>query len=303
MKQEYLGSFDFTNLPVLEQLAAARQEGNYALEYNRLRLVCNNLKALVRELKNNVITKAYPITWEDLPVEKEQLPENEISKLLATGWNKYAQDLPVFQDREQEQNYFLPREAGNNLEKWLTQTLISPYLPSDAKEALEIGPGNGKLSNILRKRTKILHLADFSKALLEEVYNNCEQAQNIRFHLLNNLNLPVFMPESLDFVFSFNLFIYFEPRQIYWYLRQLHPLLKSGGVGIIHYSNVLSEPGWQQFKRELETEILFAGAFNTMGVMSPALMEIFLNDLGFQVIASDTKILNRDAVCVFQKRG
>ena len=61
-------------------------------------------------------------------------------------------------------------------------------------------------------------------------------------HHADGLPPPPLPEASLDYVAAFDVFVHYEPRLIYWYLRQIARLLKPGGVGIIHYSNILSPP-------------------------------------------------------------
>jgi hypothetical protein len=114
------------------------------------------------------------------------------------------------------------------------------------------------------------------------------------------MTLPALRPGSLDYVTAFDVFVHFEARLIYWYLRQMTNLLKPGGTGIIHYANVLTPIGWHEFEIRLESN-LQKRHFAAFGVMCPQLMARFLETLKLEIISSDIGVIPRDAIAVFRK--
>jgi SAM-dependent methyltransferase len=117
------------------------------------------------------------------------------------------------------------------------------------------------------------------------------------------MTLPPLAHSSLDFVASFDVFVHFEPRLVYWYLRQIAPLMKPGGIGLIHYASVISPIGWRQFEADLEGNVKQRTSFCAFGTMCPQLMEHFLKALDLRVISSDVGFIPRDAIAVFRKPG
>lgn len=123
----------------------------------------------------------------------------------------------------------------------------------------------------------------------------------LQYHHTDEMTLLQLPRGSLDFAISFDVFVHFEPRPIYWYLRQIQSLLKLGGVGILHYATVLSPLGWRQFEMDLVHSMKGRAGFSSFGAMCPPLMEKFLGVLGLTVISSDVGIIPRDAIAVFRK--
>ena len=197
--------------------------------------------------------------------------------------------------------YGLAPDLIDHFDDYINKSLLQPYLPAHAEEALEVGPGGGRLTALLLPRTNILHAADASDAMLGHLRRRFNNVTQLRIHRIDGMTLPPLPPSSLDYVIAFDVFVHFEPRLIYWYLRQVVPLLKPGGTGIIHYSNVLTPIGWQQFENDLEINALGRQHFAAFGVMCPALMETFLKSLRVEVISSDLGVIPRDAVAVFRK--
>lgn len=197
--------------------------------------------------------------------------------------------------------YGLTPDTIANFDEYINKHLLNPCLPSCAEEGLEIGPGGGRLTALLVPRTKLLHLAEPSEAMLRHLKQRFAGASNLRYYHTDGMTLPALPPGSLDYVIALDVFVHFEPRLVYWYLRQIMHLLKPGGMGIIHYSNTLTPIGWQQFEMDLEQNVQHRTSFAAFGVMCPHLMAQFLESLGASVISADTGVIPRDAIAVFQK--
>jgi SAM-dependent methyltransferase len=138
--------------------------------------------------------------------------------------------------------------------------------------------------------------------MLRRLTERFKNHRSLRTYATDGMTLPPLAPGSVDFVASFDVFVHFEPRLVYWYLRQIAPLLKPGGVGIIHYASVLSPIGWRQFENDLEGNVKHRASYCAFGVMCPQLMEHFLKALDLEVLSSDVGFIPRDAIAVFRKR-
>ena len=188
-----------------------------------------------------------------------------------------------------------------NFDEYITEHLLNPYLSHFSTEGLEIGPGGGRLTVLLVPRTKELYLVESSKTMLKHLKQRFARIPNVHYYHIDGMNLPELPPESLDYVIAFDVFVHFEPRLIYWYLRQIVQLLKPGGTGIIHYANFLTPIGWQQFEMDLESNVQHRSHFAAFDAMCPQLMTKFLEVFRLEAISADIGIIPRDAVAVFRK--
>jgi SAM-dependent methyltransferase len=178
--------------------------------------------------------------------------------------------------------------------------VLDKYIPCPSHEGLEIGPGGGRFTALLLQRVKLLNVADPSAAMLGRLKKRFEGVEALRMYQTDGMTLPPLGLGTLDFVASFDVFVHFEPRLVFWYLRQIKRLLRPGGIGLIHYSNVMSSIGWQQFEMDLERNVKQRTYFASFGVMCPQLMEQFLKALELEVISLNVAIIPRDAIVVFR---
>jgi SAM-dependent methyltransferase len=197
--------------------------------------------------------------------------------------------------------YGLDEMSIKNFPQRLSEQVLDRYLPSRSKEGLEIGPGGGRLTSLLLPRTEVLHAADPSQAMLDRLTARFKDHPALRTYVTDGMTLPPLAEGSLDFVASFDVFVHFEPRLVYWYLRQIASRLKPGGIGLIHYASVISAIGWRQFEADLESNVKQRASFYAFGTMCPQLMEHFLKALDLQVISSDVGFIPRDAIAVFRR--
>lgn len=197
--------------------------------------------------------------------------------------------------------YGLHPDITANFDNYIKKKLLDPYLPRYATAGLEIGPGGGRLTALLVPRTKVLHLVDVSEVMLKRLKQRFAGVHNLYYYRIDGMTLPPLEPASLDYVVAFDVFVHFESRLIYRYLRQIAILLRPAGIGIIHYANVLTPVGWQQFEIDLESNVQCRASFGSFGVMCPQLMDRFLEALKLEVISTDIGLIPRDAIAVFRK--
>ena len=92
----------------------------------------------------------------------------------------------------------------------------------------EIGSGDGTVAKILSSNCAKLDCNDISDSFLNKARRNCAGIPNIAFHTIVNYleHLP---GASYDSGFSLNVFIHFNPYEIFCYLHEVKRLLKGGG--------------------------------------------------------------------------
>lgn len=242
-------------------------------------------------------------------------------QMIAAGWDRYAEawrpdkfnvvpEAPVVHLGDEwtgedvsggGTTYGLPLEVVSDFSRFLEEQLLSPHLPGSNLVGMEIGPGGGRMTELLLKRSSRIHAVDASKAMLAALKKRFGSDPRVAYHLSDGMTLPPLGAGSLDYVAAFDVFVHFEPRLVYWYVQQVARLLKPNGIGIIHYANLLTPLGGKQFLGDVERNVRRREAYFSFGVMTPELMGRFLEFTGMTPVSTDIGIIPRDAVAVFRK--
>jgi SAM-dependent methyltransferase len=108
--------------------------------------------------------------------------------------------------------------------------LITSLSIGPDKVGFEIGSGNGVVAGVLASRCLRLDCSDISATFLQLAQAECAGHANVRFFRIEGDYLAQLPSDSYDFGYSLNVFIHFNPFDIYHYLVDVCRLLKPGGV-------------------------------------------------------------------------
>ena len=172
----------------------------------------------------------------------------------ATGAVAAAADRRM-QDREQRlqlpgiNSLVRNREVWNSAdwshrgEKWtpseewkqaLVDEVMRPYLRNGAT-VMEIGPGAGRWSSFLVGEAGHLILVDISDRCLELCRKQFAACSNVSYVLVDAPSLRDVAVDSVDLVWSFDVFVHIAPADTAAYLREFARVMRPGAVGVIHH--------------------------------------------------------------------
>ncbi|HWY14199.1 MAG TPA: class I SAM-dependent methyltransferase [Rhizomicrobium sp.] len=114
-------------------------------------------------------------------------------------------------------------------DRWLL-----PHVQPDGT-ALEIGPGGGRWTRYLLPFRR-LYVVDHYPELLAELRKNFAHP-NIVEILNNGTDFPGVPFASVDFVFSFGVFVHLDADIIRAYLANLHDVIHPASQLVVHYSD------------------------------------------------------------------
>jgi beta-1,4-mannosyl-glycoprotein beta-1,4-N-acetylglucosaminyltransferase len=122
------------------------------------------------------------------------------------------------------------------------QTFLYPYL-GPAISVLEIGAGHGRWSREIAPRLPIwatLHLVDVTPECVEylkKLFRMFDHGDYNRMfcHLNDGRTLPMLQAASIDFVFSFDVFVHVEEPDFRSYAKELRRVMIPKAMGVIHH--------------------------------------------------------------------
>jgi cyclopropane fatty-acyl-phospholipid synthase-like methyltransferase len=205
---------------------------------------------------------------------------------------------------ETEFPYGVPVRTVGSFTEYIDHRLLMPYLPAGRQlTMMEIGPGGGRITALLLPHARRLYAVDLSPAMLELLQRRFAGETRIVPVLTDGTDVAGIPAGSLDVAVSFDAFVHMEPWEIYRYLEITRVLLREGGVGIVHFSDVQTPTGFKLFQSQVRTVVEKGVEFGAFSVMSKGIMETFLTELGLEIVVITNDIIPRDAVAVFRRKG
>ncbi len=150
-------------------------------------------------------------------------------------WTKHAKEIGLD-----------PIQWKNNL---IDNMMLKYFKQKKNSVILEIGPGAGRWSEILIDLTDSLILADISKTCISICKKRFKNSDNIQYHLINK-RLDFLEIDSIDYVWSYDVFVHINPSDIEKYIVDISRILKPGGIAVIHHAGENSQKnksGWRAF--------------------------------------------------------
>ena len=104
------------------------------------------------------------------------------------------------------------------------------------KAVLEIGPGAGKWTSTLQQIAQKLVIVDISSKCIEVCKKGFSDCTNISYFVTRGSNLSFLQNNSIDFIWSYDVFVHIAPADIEIYIEEFQRVLKPGGRGVIHHA-------------------------------------------------------------------
>ena len=178
---------------------------------------------------------------------------------------------------------------------------------------LQIGSGGGYWSSWFSSKVKQLICVNFVSAehsrfweFMGANYKNCEK---IKYYQVDNFDLNITADDSIDFIFSYDVFCYISGNGIVSFLNAIYKKLRPGGRALIMYADVkkyfASEPEniyiQQKVYNETNLERLqqimldeaYAGPLRVLGIWFWIGVQSFVANaerIGFEILSPDLNL-------------
>lgn len=152
------------------------------------------------------------------------------------GWNSVNQNKLTWNNW----NWNKLGEEWTKSQGWknkLASEIIQKLIPADSS-IIEIGPGGGRWSEFLLKKATKLNLVDISEKCLELCRDRFSNNNHVYYNLIKDVDFNFIEKNSVDVVFSYDVFVHIDKAQITEYFTEFERVLKTKGKIILHYSKV-----------------------------------------------------------------
>jgi ubiquinone/menaquinone biosynthesis C-methylase UbiE len=214
------------------------------------------------------------------------------------GWDSYSDSWN--NSAKKKDMKFLGDEWGSEaLSRVIVEVFVRPYI-RPGSVVLEIGCGGGKYGALLAPLCRKIICSDVSSKMLERTKKRIGEKENIEFEKLNGYDLHQFKDNTIDFVFSFDVFVHIDIEDIYSYLQEIRRVLRSKGRGVLHFANLNSPDGWNKFVTEYSLNRGNNKHFDRFRFLTWEIVERLLKIIGFNILHYKKEPW-RDILVVFEK--
>lgn len=137
---------------------------------------------------------------------------------------------------------------------------LEPYF-EDGSTVVEIGSGGGRWTQYLRTAGQLI-IVEFNPESFDCLRR---RFPDLRFtpYQTSGYEMQGVETESVNLVFTFDVFVHLEPEGIKAYLLEIERVLKRGGVAVVHYGDIRKaiardNPGFSRMTRALMEELIAA---------------------------------------------
>ncbi len=173
-------------------------------------------------------------------------------------------------------------------EQWrqaIVEHFMAPYVPEHSS-ILEIGPGGGRWTDVLRQRAERLVVLDVAERPLQLCRERFRHASNIEFLLGDGRSIGV-PDQSIDGIWSYDVFVHINPADARSYIREFSRILRPGAHAVVHHPG---QAGPSQRDRAWRSDL------------TDQMVRTFLQESGLRVVATTRDYVNPgDVLTVMQK--
>lgn len=136
-------------------------------------------------------------------------------------------------------------------ERFYFQAYIERWL-RPGMTVLEIGPGGGKWTVLMAPRAKRVIVLDVAEEMLTRTRTRCEALglTNVEYVLANGEDFQPVASGSIDFVFSYDVFVHIALEDTWPYAQEMARVLVDGGLGACHYAIGSPPEAWDRIERQ-----------------------------------------------------
>ena len=158
----------------------------------------------------------------------------DVNEQMRADWNRRARKdahfYVAFGRRSQDEQEFLAG-AAEVMSALQPEFSRLPPSSSDARSALEIGCGRGRLMRPMSRQFGEIHGVDISDVMVRLACDQLKDIPHAHVHVTPDSSLGMFADNSFDFVYSYIVFQHIPNRDVVLnYLSEARRVLKTGGI-------------------------------------------------------------------------
>jgi SAM-dependent methyltransferase len=231
---------------------------------------------------NRALWDSYSHSWDDPSFRRSQADPRLQAPGAVEGFRVLGEEWALEDDLEEVISEF-----------------IRPFVTRDSRAA-EIGVGGGRVATRVAPLVAHLVCMDVSPRMLKRAEEALRSHRNVELVLLESSRIPERLNGSLDFIYSFDVFMHLDLHTMWRYVLQMAKALHSGGQALVHVPNLAAPDGWRMFAGQ------HAYSIEDGWFITPDTIRTLADHAGLELIKEsrpnpDNLYFNRDYLAVLRK--
>lgn len=237
------------------------------------------MKKIVNFLKNRLLIKSKPL---EAIANEKSIIERNIRECKDAHDSFLSPNVPY---------YKLAEPAMYS--QWIEH--IYPNIKDFHLEiCLELAPGQGRNTNMLKEYAKEIHLVDVNESCIDACrkrFGDTDGNCHFFYYVNDGHTLKEIQDDSMTCLYSWDAVVHFDKLVVRDYTHEFSRVLRSGSYGFVHHSNYgtveqhnewMKNPGWRSN-------------------MTAELFQEYCNEAGLLIVKQETINDDLDCISVFQK--
>jgi 2-polyprenyl-3-methyl-5-hydroxy-6-metoxy-1,4-benzoquinol methylase len=168
---------------------------------------------------------------------------------LRDTWSRYVSDWRENPSLNKGVETLGDEWGGPAFADLVVEELAGPYLGPEV-DVLELGCGGGKFSQRLASRSRSLLCTDIAAEMIGQTRANLAArglGGNVSYRVLDGAEFDGVAPNSVDFIFSYDVLLHLQPQNVFSYLLDARRVLRAGGIFMLHQIDLASPGGMTHF--------------------------------------------------------
>lgn len=155
-------------------------------------------------------------------------------------WNR---DYCAWYHIDSMENYFdLAESEGAMNVFWDKDGMIyKMFNQLDLDNVIELASGHGRHVRMYEQKAKHIVLVDILQKNIDFCKERFRDSPKIDYYCNNGYNLSELNDNEYSALFTYDAMVHFEMMDIFEYLKDIHRVLKKGGMALFHHSNNTSD--------------------------------------------------------------
>ncbi len=134
--------------------------------------------------------------------------------------------------------------------KWTADQMLAALDINKNDVVLEMGCGVARIGKLLAPHCKKWIGTDIAENMIAVAQERLKEFDNVEFHALERNDLSCIPDASIDKVYTVAVFCHLDKEDLYNYLKEMHRILKPGGIVYAETWNLASPIGWERWELE-----------------------------------------------------